>query len=656
MAAQGENSAIRVVVVVALLAGAAGYLYYQASKNPKPESTSVVPTTQKNSETDSGVDVGFDRGETVNQSPGGSSPQAVAFRKLNDAKALAGTGKHKEALTLFEEVAKSQAGTSFGWNAATQAAVTLAHLGQYDEALKRLDGIIAKAPAEEEGPRARLAKAEVLSIAGRHDESEDLYNAIVVDLKDTLPYICEDSLEGLGQAGMRGQRYAQARAAWARLIEDYPGAEDSRKRYGERNTKGLDETIVGIQKPVIEALKTSQKGKLVESLEKGVTKWTEADSPYVVTARLTVAEGDTLQIEAGAVVRFAAAAGIEVKGKLQAAGTADKPIRLLPLSDDATRDWWTGIEVAASGNEPACALTHTEVLGGDPGIQVRRGAASLANCKITRCGRVSIAAGRGASVSLTACEVVDGYRIGVAGEGGAKVLLADTRFAGLTTNSVVLWEVDGSSALKNCRIEGSGDDAVIVRGKCAPAIEGCQIAKNSGFGVRAMELASPQIKATRLEENTAGGLQIGESWAGLIADCTVARNQKYGVSADARSAGEIRGTVIEANVGIGVEMLEGATTSLVSNRIAGNKGLGIVLKGARPASLKGNDISANTEGGLRNDGAESIDAAGNWWGSAEEAEVAKAIQDRSDKPEWGEVKFRPWLTEAPKTPATQPVS
>ena len=38
------------------------------------------------------------------------------------------------------------------------------------------------------------------------------------------------------------------------------------------------------------------------------------------------------------------------------------------------------------------------------------------------------------------------------------------------------------------------------------------------------------------------------------------------------------------------------------------------------------------------------------------AEVVKAIQDRSDKPEWGEVKFRPWLTEAPKAPASQPVS
>ena len=70
------------------------------------------------------------------------------------------------------------------------------------------------------------------------------------------------------------------------------------------------------------------------------TTWTEAGSPYVVTANVIVDEGFVLTIEPGVEVRFAAGTLLDVKGGLFAQGTMTKTIRFTSNeSNPAAGDW-----------------------------------------------------------------------------------------------------------------------------------------------------------------------------------------------------------------------------------------------------------------------------------------------------------------------------
>jgi len=72
-----------------------------------------------------------------------------------------------------------------------------------------------------------------------------------------------------------------------------------------------------------------------------------------------------------------------------------------------------------------------------------------------------------------------------------------------------------------------------------------------------------------------------------------------------------------------------------------------LLQNSQPKKLRDNQFIDNAEVDLRNEGVGDIQAANNWWGTAEEQEIVKMIQDRRSNSEWGEVHFRPWLSEPP---------
>lgn len=74
---------------------------------------------------------------------------------------------------------------------------------------------------------------------------------------------------------------------------------------------------------------------------------TAANSPYFVSANYTIASGFTLTIEPGVHIRFASGVGIEVRGHLEAVGTASAPIVFTAADPStATQGAWSGIHIA----------------------------------------------------------------------------------------------------------------------------------------------------------------------------------------------------------------------------------------------------------------------------------------------------------------------
>ncbi|MCL2218744.1 MAG: hypothetical protein FWC23_02365 [Chitinispirillia bacterium] len=96
---------------------------------------------------------------------------------------------------------------------------------------------------------------------------------------------------------------------------------------------------------------------------------------YVATSALTVPEGDSLNIHAGAVIYFEQLTGINVGGALSAAGTAAEPVVFTSVSDTAgspnmAQEFdWNGVKTQS----PAAALSlrHTRISHSVYGISVR---------------------------------------------------------------------------------------------------------------------------------------------------------------------------------------------------------------------------------------------------------------------------------------------
>ena len=77
------------------------------------------------------------------------------------------------------------------------------------------------------------------------------------------------------------------------------------------------------------------------------TTWTLANSPYRVTANVTVQAGVTLSIEPGVEVQSAQYRGIHVEGTISAIGTSSQPITFTGTTE--TPGWWGSVYVKEGG-------------------------------------------------------------------------------------------------------------------------------------------------------------------------------------------------------------------------------------------------------------------------------------------------------------------
>ncbi len=94
------------------------------------------------------------------------------------------------------------------------------------------------------------------------------------------------------------------------------------------------------------------------------TTWATSESPYVVSADTTIAEGATLTIEPGVVVEVAPSTSITIAGTLVAQGTGAAPVTFTNISDSADNASWNQLIIAAGA---IATLSHADLrYGGAP--------------------------------------------------------------------------------------------------------------------------------------------------------------------------------------------------------------------------------------------------------------------------------------------------
>ena len=107
--------------------------------------------------------------------------------------------------------------------------------------------------------------------------------------------------------------------------------------------------------------------------------WKKSWSPISVNGDLIIPAGRTLTIEAGSVIRFAAAddgksgfrpamCELIVEGTLLANGTAADPVRMISASAVPTRTDWDGIRITADRNQEPSVLNYLEISGAERGV------------------------------------------------------------------------------------------------------------------------------------------------------------------------------------------------------------------------------------------------------------------------------------------------
>ena len=125
-----------------------------------------------------------------------------------------------------------------------------------------------------------------------------------------------------------------------------------------------------------------------------------AERPYLILGDLTVEEGGRLSIEPGAKLYFHYNAGLKVRGKLEARGTAEHPIRMRGdrldnLFDgvpyDSLNQQWKGITFITP---EAQYLEHVQMTSGTVGLDMdsARTEVTVRNCVIHNFGHYGISA------------------------------------------------------------------------------------------------------------------------------------------------------------------------------------------------------------------------------------------------------------------------
>ena len=107
--------------------------------------------------------------------------------------------------------------------------------------------------------------------------------------------------------------------------------------------------------------------------------------PFLVRDTLVVTRGAALNVEPGAILRFAPGAGLAVRGgDLAVYGDARRPVRFIPADAGAPAGSWAGLTLEGGGR---ARLEHAEIQGAEVGVTVRDSAPALR--AVRKIGRAS---------------------------------------------------------------------------------------------------------------------------------------------------------------------------------------------------------------------------------------------------------------------------
>jgi hypothetical protein len=262
------------------------------------------------------------------------------------------------------------------------------------------------------------------------------------------------------------------------------------------------------------------------------TSWTEAGSPYRVTANTVLPAGATLMIEAGVEVAFALDTNLVVRGELRVSGTAELPVRFVRLDADEP---WAGVVI--DGAAATAVVTHLELTGATTAVSG---------------GTEHLAAWNGvggATVEITSSWFHDFPNPVVESNGGSSLVIRDTLIENSregihSANGYALVEdvivrgvfeysdsidFDGDSipqsVIRRTLIDGNRDDDGIDLASANALIEDVVIRGVLNGKAISLDGVSTPVFRRVLVYDSMLGLVIKDSCTPLFENCTVARCQ-----------------------------------------------------------------------------------------------------------------------------------
>ena len=224
-----------------------------------------------------------------------------------------------------------------------------------------------------------------------------------------------------------------------------------------------------------------------------------------LTADLRLSAGDTLLIEPGAVIRLDPDVSIISRGRVIAAGTAARPIRLTRA--DAVRPWGA-LALQGSGADSS-RFSY---------VTFERGGGALVD-RIEYTGMVNVHRARG--VVLEHSVFQDNLRSDDTFHAlHADVVLRDSRFLRANSDAV---DLDISSGLiADNSFDASGGDAIDLM-TSTPVIRGNLIQNSGDKGISIGEASRPLVYQNRIEA-CRRGIEVKDRSAPLVLDNRLARN------------------------------------------------------------------------------------------------------------------------------------
>ncbi len=313
----------------------------------------------------------------------------------------------------------------------------------------------------------------------------------------------------------------------------------------------------------------------------------------LVKGALTVAPQATLRIEPGTVVRFAPARGVRqlprllVMGRIQASGSADRPILFSAGSAAPKRGEWGGILLISS--EKKNQFEHCRIEGAETGIEARFSSFTARSVLIAQAATGMLL--RDSTITMAASSF-SGSNIGVEAH-DSELELRDSAFA-QNRRGLALYR---SSAVLAAITVTANQLSGLLAEDCRLKLTSSEISGN-GSGAQ-ISGGEGQLLLTRFLRNGDTALHLSSARLKVFR-CQFVDNIRDGVKLD-----DDRGTVW-------------------GNVFSGNGGYHLV-----------------------NAGQENVSLTQNWWGSADEASILAKISDGARTGRSGRVTIFPWLTEKP---------
>ena len=130
------------------------------------------------------------------------------------------TARLQAAVEAFQAVANTYPNTASGLAAKYQAAAADLSLNKLPDAEKGFQDVMNDAPKSLYGPLARLGLAGTYAAEKQYDKAIQIYNDLAAQRDSTLPV--DGILMQLGDACMRAGKSQDARAAFKRVVDEFP--------------------------------------------------------------------------------------------------------------------------------------------------------------------------------------------------------------------------------------------------------------------------------------------------------------------------------------------------------------------------------------------------------------------------------------------------